>query len=290
MSENNVETGAEHSPLDVARFNLGMAEKLNGVHPIGAAVLSAFQKDVLVAELGEAEGNLLHSIAESANEDDIDTLLASDDLGELENGLERRARMATILIGDTGDDDPFTFDEENRTRIVRHNGGESAALLLGRVLLVRSRSNIVGARENATPILVGGLRDDYTKPWNHGVPPNPSLFTLSLRPFQAGRRGWRWGSTLGYQDAEQLGQIPNVYFDSSTFSRPYKRAVGHRRAYLSNLGERTFTMPESGNPADIVLEEPKTRLDYLVKFALEAKRIEAKLLELQIKRRTKVNE
>ena len=267
------------SAVDLARQNLDLARRLDAVHPLGQTILSAFEQDVLLAELDE-EGS--DELVRTPSATSIDELLASDDIELLESELEQRANHSLSIIGDLGDKDPGAYDRNHRHEIVAGNKGDLSRTLNGSVLAVRR--NFGGEEIPARIVLVGGLLERFGERTAKKLPPNPSVHILNLRPFKHSDGVWSWGNGLGYNDMDQLGQTSNCYFNEATYRGTFMNAYGHARAYRVDYGKPTFEMPVSQNPADIVLEKPMTEIDHLVKNATEAIRIEERIREIKFPR------
>ncbi len=266
------------SPVELAENNLNLARQLDAVHPLGATILSAFEHDVIAAQLDLETDEPVTEVSEPSG---LNELLAADDLELLKQGLETRAKHSLSLLGNLGDSDPYHKDDRIRGRVYDKNGA-SAKQLFGSTLLVRRRSTTKGfAEEYGRVVFVGGLTKTYPNNVHRSVPPNPSVFTLSLRPFQINDEVWTWGNITGQDDVESLGQLPNCYFNEAGYYGVYEHSYGHARAYAFDLGTPLFKMPESQRLTDIEVTQPISKIDHLVKNAVEAHKIEARIRELQ---------
>ena len=281
MSDVGPNPEGEISAVERARQNLDLALHLDSIHPIGAAALSSFERDLIIAGITDSAGTPL-----STSAFDIEPLVETEDLELLRTGLAVRAELSLSLLGDDlGDTDPYTYDTVHRDKIISHQSGSRAQSLFGQVLLVRRRSIFKNDHPEAgAVVLVGGLTESYPNKIFKDFPPNPSLHTLGLKPFWYKERNrWVWGK--GAWDVECLGQLGNICFNPLTYTNPFKSSHGNARAYRLDLSDRPYNIPPSGDPADLQIEQPQTVLDQLVKNAVEAQVIQKRLFELEFPRR-----
>lgn len=274
MTDIHREIQAPHGSAGQAQRHDELAKRLDAVHPLAAATLLAFKQDA------EIEMDTIEEPIQGPLVTDIETLLASEDVALLTQELSLRAEHSLKLLGDLRDYDPRGYDLSHQKYIVRGKAGPEVGNLLGAVLVVRRSLNGVGAWPPASVVLVGGLTEKYPNTYWREVPPNPTVHALHLRPYVNCKGNPEWMNNLGYCDMDVLGQIPNPYFSQDTYNNPFDRVTGHSRAYDAQLGEPSYQMPASLNPADIIVTNPRSIIDHLVKNATEALRIKDRISQI----------